>query len=94
MKCANEVSTKSNKKSNEVIKVLKKFPNNAVMLQVISFIYKYNNEINNNMKFELIIPYPRKVLYSSEDMDSNVCSSNLSELNIVNNSVLLVYPIE
>ena len=94
MKSANEVTSKPMKKFNELIKIIKKFPNTANMIEVISFIYKYNNEINNNMEFEIIIPFPRKVLYASQNGENDICLMKLSELNILHNSVLLVYPIE
>lgn len=61
---------------------------------MVSCIYKYNKSIQNEMEFDIIIPYPRTVLYNTILGECDILRTSLQDMNIANQSVLLIHPME
>ena len=86
-------------KPREVVKVTRRFLASDALTQVVAFVKTVCGERGLARAFDIISPYPRRVLFSTNTVSKGTgagaqASTTLAELQIENKSVLYVHPVD
>ena len=89
-----ELQMVQGKRAKGTIKLYRRFLATAPLSQVVAFIREVTRKQNTSKSFEIITPFPRQVIYSTNIGESKTYSKSLVDLKITNKSVLYVHPVD
>jgi hypothetical protein len=76
------------------VKQSRRFLRNAPLSEVVQYIRTVCRELGASKSFEVIVPYPKHVIFSTNAASTATVKAPLEELGLTGKCVLYVHPVE